>query len=286
MNIFLQFKQKNHSQAYSYDLQLQITKRLIMVIIWAVISFVGTVAVFSISKSVSMSAYEITKNAVVVVCVVVGCFLRCNLQWTRKYAGKINFVLDLCLIWAQFQLFPYLNRDLIAAYGKLAVFLAAWSACLACYAIYFAIQSWWLKIIVPVAQIIYFVIPTVQEEIFFWPIVVVFATQCILIYVSFIYVSELYQRKDFLEKRKVYENYEAIMRIFDDINQGVMIVDPGYKMIYSNRTIDSMFGQPRDNPSLRNLFSQLQVKSITPRLESSATEQIHMTRENEDSVNI
>ena len=284
MNFLLQFKQKNHSQAYDHDLQLQITKRLILVVIWGLISFSGNVATYAMLGFISMSALNVIKLTTIGVCMISVCVLRCNIRRTQRYFGIINFVLDLGLIWAQFQLFPYVGRSGLAAYGKLASFTFGWSVCLGCYATYYAIQNWWLKAIVPIVQMVYMLIPTAQEEKIYWPFIVTIAVQCMAIYVAFIYVAEVFQRKDFLEKRKVYENYEALMRIFDDINQGVMIVDPNYKRIYSNRTIDTMFNQSQDNPSLEDLFSQIQVKSLTPKLETFATEPIQMPHE-DDSVN-
>ena len=69
------------------------------------------------------------------------------------------------------------------------------------------------------------------------------------------------------------------MRIFDDIIQGVMIVDPNYKLIYSNRTIGSMFSQAQNTLALESLFSQIQVKSIHPQLDILITERIQMTQD-------
>ena len=283
MNIFLQFKQKSHSVAYNHDMQLQVTKRLIMVVIWALISVGGTIASFSIAKTIAMSSYDITKQTAIVVSVAGLIFLRCNLQKTKKYLGIINIALDLCLIYVQLILFPYVGGNGLAAFGKLGAFTLGWCACLGCYATYFAIANWWLKAIVPILQIIYFLIPTAEAEAY-WPLIAVFAVQCMVIYAVFIYISEVYQKKDFLEKRKVYENYEAIMRIFDDIIQGVMIVDPNYKLIYSNRTIELMFKRQESSSSLENLFSQIHVKSISPRLEMFMTEAIQVSGDQEDSV--
>ena len=285
MNILLQFKQKSHSEAYDHDLQLQVTKRLIMVVIWALIQVFGTIANLVTMKVMIMTAFDISKMATIFVLLAGLIVLRCKLQKVKKYLSKINIVLDVCLIWAQFILFPYVGKNGLDSFGKLGVFTLSWCVCLGCYSTYFAVANWWLRAIVPILQIIFFLVPTIQQEIL-WPFILVFAIECMVIYVAFIYVYELYQRKDFLEKRKVYENYEALMQIFDDIIQGVMIVDTNYNLIYSNRTIGSLISYTQNTRSLESLFSDIQVKSMTPRLEAFMTEPIQMFCEPEDSVTI
>lgn len=282
MNILLQFKQKSHSEAYSHDLQFQITKRLMMIIIWAVLSIVAKIASYAIIKNLNMHASEIVRMVITLGLLVGLCVLRCNLQRTKKHLDKINIVLDLCLIYVQFVFIPYIGGAVLNYYGKLGVWTLSWVLCIACFSTYFAIAHWWLKIIFPILQVVYFLVPTVQEERF-WPIILILCVECVVVYGSFVYINELYKKKDFLEKRKVYENYEAILRIFDDINQGVMIVDANYSLIYSNRTVELMFNQSQRNLSLENLFSQIQVKSMSPGLELHLTERVQ-TNCDDDSV--
>ena len=280
MNILLQFKKKSHSEAYSHDLQLQVTKRLIMVIIWALTHIGEKFAVLGIYGSVTMSSLDISKMTMIFVLVAALAVLRCNLRRARKYQALIDIILDLCLIYGQFVFYPLVGKGTLDIFTRLGNFAYGWVACLACYSIYFAIANWWLKVIVPLVQVACIVVPAVQlEHKLLSPVIIILACECLILYGGFIYVHEYFRRRDFLEKRKVYENYEAVMRIFDDIIQGVMIVDPNYKLIYSNRTIGSMFSQAQNTLALESLFSQIQVKSIHPQLDILITERIQMTQD-------
>ena len=284
MNIFLQFKKKSHAEAFSHDLQLQVTKRLIMVSIWAGITLVGTIVSFILAKRISMTALVLAKNLVLLFALCVLCFVRCYIQQVKKYMTWINLLLDICLIFVQVVLYPLIGSKGTNSFDKTSIFVLGWCLCLGCYSIYYAVVNWWLKAIFPVLQVAFFLIFVIGNQKYSWAVAVV-AAQCVAMYLIYSYIYERYQRYDFLEKWKIYENYEATRKIFDDIIQGIMIVDENYKIIYSNRTIDLMFNRPKFS-SVDKLLSQIHVKTITPRLEILATEPILTSNESgEESVN-
>ena len=280
MNVFLQFKKKSHSVAYDHDLELQVAKRLWMILVMVIMN-VGTLFVNWAALGVGLSKmapYDIARTVALVV--LLGCLfiLKCTFHRATNYLGKINFFLDICLIYCAFVPFPYLGKEGLIPLTKFGVWVIVWSFSLMAFSSTFAIANWWLRATGPIFQVIFFLVPMTQEELF-WRAIIIVVFECLILYACFTYIGEKFQRKDFLEKRKVYENYEAIKRIFDDIIQGIMIVDPNYNLIYSNRTIDVMFGRSHDNRSLDVLFSQIQVKSINPQLETLATERIQTTHD-------
>ena len=284
MNILLRFKQKNHAEAYAHDLQLQVTKRLAMVIIWALLHVAEKFFSLGYYKAVSMTPYDISKMTTIFVLVAGLVILRCNLRRTRKFFTAVNLFLDLCLIWAQFVLYPLVGKGSLDIFTKLGIFAYSWLICISVISTYLAIANWWIKLSIPIIQIVYILVPTIQQEHkLLSPVLIYLACQSAVLYFSYIYIYELFQRKDFLEKRKVYENYEAIMQIFHDIIQGVIIVDPHYNIIYKNRTSGVMFNLAQNTRSLDSLFSHIQVKSITPQLEVMTTERIQ-TSSHDDSV--
>ena len=278
MNIFLQFKKKSHSEAYDHDLEIQVSKRLSMIIVMSIINVISMCSNWILAKRVSMATYDATKRAAIIALLIGLCLLKWKFHRVKKYLGKINFVLDLCLMYFMFVPFPLIGPKQFDPLTKLGTVTLMWSISLICFTSTYAISNWWLRALGPIIQVIYFFVPTYYGEKF-WSIILIATIECLLLYGGFIYVYELYQRKDFLEKRKVYENNEALMKIFDDIIQGVMIVDPHYKLIYSNKTIDKMFNKPKGEWSLDHLFSQIQVKSTTPHLENLITEQIQITQD-------
>lgn len=281
MNIFLQFKKKSHSEAYAHDLESQVNKRLWMITVSVILNITSLLISWAIVKVVSISTFDLTKAVALYTILVSLCFLKCKFRRMKKYIGKMNFLMDLCLIYCSFQAFPLINPHLLDPLTKLGAFTLMWSISLTSFTSTYVFANWWLRAIGPIIQLIYFVVPTVQREPIpiLRSIILHIAIESLIGYFCIIYIFERYQRKDFLEKRKVHENYEAIMKIFDDIIQGVMIADPNYKLIYSNRTIDSMFGQRQEHHSLENLFSQIQVKSISPQLDIMSTERIQTTQD-------
>ena len=282
MDIFLRFKKKGHSVAYDHDLELQVAKRLWMILAMAITNLGSVFVTWAVVGVVTApTPWDITKTVLIYVLLGCLCFLKWKFRYCKKHLNKINFFLDIFLIYYAFQPFPFIGRAGLAPITKPGLWLLVWTYSLLCFSTTYAITNWWLRSLGPIAQVIFFLIPIAQEEML-WRIITVVVAQCLTLYFCIIYIFERYQRKDFLEKRRVYENYEAIMRIFDDIIQGVMIVDPKYKLIYSNRTVDSMFGQQQVNRSLEYLFSQMQVKSIFPQLEVMITERIQTT--NDESV--
>ena len=279
MNIFLQFKKKSHSVAYDHDLEIAVTKRKWMMA-WMTIMNLGAMFLnWGIARRAYVSKYELTKTIAIISLFISLCLLKWKFHRVKKYLSKINFVLDIILIYFAFIPFPLLNPRQFDPLTSLGTVTLMWSVSLICFTSTYAIANWWLRALGPIIQVIYFFIPTIIGEPY-WQAIIVVAIECLILYGGFIYIYEKYQRKDFLEKRKVYENYEAILQIFDDINQGVMIVEPNYKFIYSNKTIDKMFRKPEQGEwSLDHLFSQITVKSITPLLENLVTDQIQMTQD-------
>ena len=288
MNIFLQFKKKSHSLAYDHDLELQVTKRLWMVVVAAITNLSSMFTNWGILKKVQVGTYELTKTIAILLLLAGLILLKCKFHKVKKYLGKINFLLDLFLIYCSFMPYPWVNPNQFDIFTKLETVTAMWSISLLCFTCTYAIANWWLRATIPMIQIISYLVPTVQRAQI--PIlgkfILVACIHCLILYFCTIYIYELFQRKDFLEKRKVYENYEAIMRIFDDIIQGVIIVDPNYNLIYSNRTFRSIFNQDSRSRPVESLFSQIRVKSINPQLENFTTERILTTTQEESVIYI
>ena len=276
MNIFLQFKKESHAEAYEHDLELQVAKRFWMILVFT-IAVVGFIIInWILTKSLTLQPYDIGKTVATFVLLAGIIILKYNFRRCKRYISKINFFLDICMIYCVFVPFPYMYREALMVLTKVGVWVMAWTFSIMAISATFAISNWWLRTLGPIFQVVFFMIPMIQEEIL-WRVILVFIFAYLFIYVCYTYIGERYQRKDFLEKRRVYENYEALLTIFDDIIQGIMIADPKYNLIYSNRTIDFMFGQQQVNRSLEYLFSQIQVKSTTPQLDTMSTERIQTT---------
>lgn len=288
MNFLLQFKDKKHAEAYSHDHQLQVNKRLAMVVTWTVLNLLASLVLFLLYGIANFTPLDNAKLSLQIVSIITLIVVKCKFQRAQKYIRIINFVLDIFLIFVIFIFYPLLGADPVNIFGKLGIFVIAWCTCLATYSIYYFVMSWWIRAFIPVLQIGFYLVFVVEREPFS-SIVITFAVECISIYLLYIYIHERYQRLDFLEKRRVYENYEAIKKIFDDIIQGVLLVDRSYNIIYSNQTVYALLNCQQnqfrqEGPSLRELFSQVYVKTLLPRMELTAADGMRTTLESDEEV--
>ena len=275
MNIFLRFKEKNHAKAYSHEFQLLTNKRIIMVLLWTLITVLANIIQMTINRKIHLTFFYIIRLVMLFISLCGLCCLKRNALRIRRHIHLVNIVLDICLMINQIIVYPLLGKESIEAFGKSGVFLIAWCSSLICFSLYYFLVNWWMRVIGPVIQVLYFVVTICDGEMS-KTTTITLAVQAMLTYSVFIYINERYQRIDFLEKRKVYENYESIKKIFDDIIQGVIIIDRECQVIYCNQTANVMFDlrtgmlEAESHCALRSVLSQLRVKSIYPRIEMSS----------------
>ena len=280
MNVFLRFKRKTHLEGYSHSLLLQVQKQITMLCLSAITMVTGLVILVAISRNPSSSLPKIFMSIrilIIIISLITLCYLRQNIlkvSQTRVYL--LNLTIDLLLILIQFIFYPAVEVAGIEIHGKFGVYVMGWATALGCCAIYFIVINWWLRALAPVVQAVYFFVFLPKNDVL--PAqVCVFSLLAVCLFSLCIYFHEKYLRRDFLEKRKVYENHEAMKKIFEDIIQGVVIIDQEYKIIYANPAINTMFNRPKTQmepcSSFEGLFSEIIVKAVSSRLETVAGEE-------------
>lgn len=289
MNCLLQFKDKSHFKIYAHDLTLQVRKRITQILLLAL----GYIIVYIVSYTTKSTEGDprskylvIVRAALIVLAIVVSVLLKRFVHRLKDHFGKLNFIFDLCLMVAQASFFPLLGNVAINDFDTLGVYVWAWSVSLHAVAVYFIFAHWWMKVLTSIIQMgyfLYFVIKRVEDSHHVTSLVLE-AFNGVFLYLVVIYVQEQYQRKDFLEKRKIYENYEALMKIFDDISQGITIIDSHCNQVYSNRTIHGMFGKKPGSWTVEELLSEFQVKSIFPLVNCDKTPRISSVTEEKPLV--
>lgn len=289
MNFLLQFKDKKHAEAYSHDIQLQVNKRLAMVVTWFSLNITANLILFGLYRISLTNPVDLTKLSLLLASIITLLLVKYNIRRVQKYIRAINFILDMFLFYVIFVFFPLLGAETAAAFGKLGIFVLSWCTSLGYYSIYYFFTNGWLRAIAPVVQIGFYLVFVMQTEILSKMLVII-AVESLVIYLLYIYINERYQRIDFLEKRRAYENSEAIKKIFDDIIQGIMIIDQQCSIVYSNQTVYTMLGHQQHQLAqyarpLDELFSQLFIKAISPRMEAGA-ERIRTTRESDDEAQL
>ena len=270
MNCLLQFRNKNHFEAYSHDLVLQLRKRVLMIFFMGV-DFIVVYVIMLATRSTSIDSGSkalVYFRAAMVVLGVVGLFLIMKFnQKLKRFLGILNLIFDLCVMISAATFYPLTGGTSVNNLDKFGVYMWAYSNSLCSVAIYFLFAHWWMKMFTAAAQIfffLHFIIRDLENPI---PIAGL-ALQGLALYLFGIYINEKFERIHFLEKRKIYENYEALMKIFDDISQGIIIIDQQYHKVYANRTMNVMFEKDlKEDWRAEGLFSELQVKSVFPPVE-------------------
>ena len=289
MNLFLQFKNNSYATAYSHDLKLQLKRRT------AMISLI--IVVFIIANGISLGlnpALGPTRSKILIcfrlgVCILTfgGIYLlKRNVSKCKKHIGKINIILDVLTAMSPFVVYPLAGNYALDRFSNLGMFIYSWSTAVCTFAMAFTFGNWWMKAVVSIAQYIYFFIFLFQQESYCIPIFI-FGIEAIILYLALTYLQEKYDRINFLEKQTIYDNYEAIKKIVDDISQGIMIVDQSNEVIYANRIVYTLLNQDQQQSvSLSTLFSQVNVKSISPQIpiDILQTERVLSTRECENVI--
>ena len=284
MNILLRFKQEKYSQAYSQDTQLHFQKRVAFMLLFTTLSLGGYCISFAANQNTYstvskwLSGARLVLMSATVLCLF--CLSRIRLK-TARYAKCVSICLDIFFIFLLFISYPLTGSAVIDTFEKSGVFVIAWCSGIGSFAMYFIIANWWVRVLVPIIQIIYFLSFAVMRESDS-EIIVLVAIESVVLFLFYNYFNEKQQRKTFLEQRKLHENSETIKSILDDISQGIMIIDQQTNLVYANRTVNRMFGGSREIYSVNSLFSELHVKSILPRMESLTTEQISTSQDQDD----
>ena len=284
MDIFLRFKNKKHADAFNLDLEQQAHVRLVMIGLAGAVGVVISTFMASSTPQVVNKASHILRTIrfILMLTNFVGNYLlKKYMHRLKPQAPKLLVILDLISCTSQFVIYPIAGNVSVDDFSKLGVYVWAWYAGFCAFSIYFTLWSWWIKVLNVISQMAYFFYFVIKREPIFTPILslgLIGASTFVILS----YVQELYLKKDFLEKIKIYENYEALKRIFDDISQGIIIVDTKLSTIYANRTVDIMFHrQPSQEViAITSLFARIQVKSMIPFLASVITERIMVSQEN------
>ena len=282
MDIFLRFKSKSHREAYSQGLELQLRKRCVTMTVLAVLFILINI----ISYAIYPNAGSLGSKMLVVSRIITGliallgiCLMKRKANRFQRYAFFINIVLDILLIFISFAFYPLLGNVGVDGFSKLGVYVIAWSTCYAVCFVSYLLAHWWMRIVMLITQMSFFLVFVMEREPSPVPILLL-AIEGFLLFLSMNYIQERYERLDFFEKRKMYDNYEAIKKIFDDISQAIMIVDTNNQIVYSNQAVHQLFnGSEGQNLSVNSLFSLVKVKSMFPNIETLITEQIVSTRE-------
>ena len=284
MDIFLRFKEKKHAEAYSWDIELQIHRRIVISAIGCgITTFIYGIMYLWMPNVGSRTCQLLlaTRFLLYILHLLGYYWVKKNIHRLKPKASTLLNLIDLVWCASQFVIYPISGNITVDNFNKVGIYVWAWCAALCSYFAYIILFSWWLKVLNLLTQMAFFFYFVAEREPMYAPIFT-FALIGVSCFVFLSYTMEMYKKSDFLEKRKIDENYEAIKRIFDDICQGIVIVDTKFNTIYANRTVESMFNRksPQKALAIEDLFAELEVKTIIPVRVSLSHERLLPSRGN------
>ena len=200
----------------------------------------------------------------------------------QNHMYKIIFVAYITASLAVFTIYPLTGGLMLDSLSKLGAYQWAWACTVAQFTMIQTLGTWWMRVVVATLQAGFFAVFLFQREPYHDSIFLTLFLYGFVFYVATLYLQERFNRLDFLEKREIYENYEAIKKIFNDISQGIMRVGQENEIIYANRAVHTIFNQDSQALSLAEISAQIYVKSVFPPfpMDILSTERGLLTQEN------
>ena len=277
MNWYLSFKNKADEEAFTDTSEHQIKQRVykLIFIVAMYVLFNGIRLLVAPSTGTLSNNLLILSRIILLTLAAIGshCYRR-NFRKLQKCRCLINFALGVLVIAGQFGTYPLASNANLANLSGFGLSVWGWAIGLLFFSSLNLLEYWWMGIAAIVIQSGYFfVILALRDG---EPIIdMTFMAQGVILYVVTAFLGERTKRLHFLEERKNYKNHLAILKIFDDISQGIIILDHSLEVLYSNRSVNLMFME-RENQTLllRTVFDNFHVKKIVPDVEPQFTRRL------------
>ena len=281
MNIFLKFRSPTHDKAYAQDFVLQFRKRCRMCLlnfVFYMISFLIVTLTDRGSGNIAPKiSYAFRLSGFLTVIIIAYCLER---RWKKpkKYMHIVNAFLDVLIFLVMFTYYPLITGVSISVFGEVGVFFLQFSNGYLVANSLSLLGNWWIRVFAIIAQYVFFIVFILLREEIIAPLI---ATQLfnVIICSCWVYLNEKYERLNFLEKRKDYENFEALKKIFDDVSQGIAIIDRiDYSNFYQNHSVNEIFDS-EVSIDWKRLFPQIKVRKINPNIELGCKSRISLISE-------
>lgn len=259
MNFCLGFKKSKHSEAFVSDFSTRVKRKFINGLI-----INGWIAVTAIAQRIVSSSgspteiWSFTRISITLFWILALFFVSFKLEKFKKCHKLIFLLFDLVQCFGSLSLLPIFIKTEVK-YELLSPITNSWCSGLQYIAGILLIESWQIKVLHLLCQIVFFSVYIGIVKSDATPIV--YLVCVFFMYAFFFYFREKFTRMEFLEKRKIYEDSEAVKSILDDITEGIVIINQQKKILYFNQPVQKMF--QLDNSTIDDLFCRLKIKSMT-----------------------
>lgn len=260
MNVWLGFKNSKHYDAYVSNFPTRVKRKFIIGLIVN-----GSFAVSVIAQRIALGAkptsfaekWALTKISISLLWIIGVFSIRLKLEKFKKYHKLIFFLFDIVQSCAAFNFHPIVSMGKVAGIQPSTI---TWISGLHYVAALLLIESWKIRVVHVFSQVLLFLVYIESVEKITIP-VLVFLIIAFLMFSSFFYFREKFTRMEFLEKRKMYEDSEAVKSILDDITEGIVIINKQKKILYLNQPVQKML-KLNQHETTDDIFSRIRIKSV------------------------
>lgn len=265
MDLLLRFKSRTHSQTFSSDLSIRLRNRFYLGLAvngGYVILIINDITTHSSIDKKFMSSWCYTRLALVIIwTLLMQCFCR-KTTILMRYANLIQGILDGIMVFCAATDFMWVttNQTYLSAVDVRGEELVSWSTGLIFSCSLLLINSWIIRIVACIAKfIILTLVIYTSVDISNWKIGILAVVLIIQAYT--VYNRERYDRIQHIERIKVFQDSQAVLKILDDITEGILIIDESRNIRYSNMPVKKIFQS--SNPKLNHLFANVSVKNVS-----------------------
>lgn len=263
MDFCLRFKKRDHLQAFESDFTTRVKRTLVLGVLinggYAICVLAQRLVDNDARNSVS-TIFAFSKTAAAILWILGVFLIRMRLEKFKKYHKLIFILFDIFQCLAIINLYPNLSQGQLKRYGGIGLLITGWCSGIRYICGLKLIETWQIKVLHIVGETIYFAI--YLEKIEDHPISqIISLLLTFVMYVLILYFAEKFTRKEFLEKRKMYEDSEAVKSILDDITEGIVIINQQKKIVYLNQPVQKMF-HLEQHKTTDDLFSRIKTKSM------------------------
>ena len=262
MNVLLGFKSDQHSNAFFSSFSVRVRRK-----VFEGLAINGT-NVLSIIVQLILEPGTITSNSLIWIFIKLSIALfwmlgilciRMRLEKLRKYHKIIFLLFNVLQTLSLTNLFPYFSQAQQKSLGPLGLLIYGWCIGIEYVCGSVLIDSWQMKVMHCLGQVIFFAVYVFEVEAQPRSVFIILLAMFFMFSFS-VYLREKYTRVDFLEKRKIYENSEAVKTILDDITEGIVIINQNKDILYLNQPVQRMF--KLEDQTTASLFSKFKIKSF------------------------
>lgn len=269
MDCLLRFKLKSHHDAYTHDILHQLSKRVTLSIILFLIYLASMIAIFIADPEILPPGAPASigiRMGISVIYVIIMWILRWKANKLQRKIKLINTVLDIIGIVTSYSLYPLFVNVNLDKFGPMGIMVWGWSNSSLFFSFCTVLASWWSRILGVSAQMVNFLVFSASNELHSRALII-FGIEAVLFCASSVYIVEWYERKHFLELQRAQENSGALKKIFEDINEGIVIFDKKLQVLYANKIVSTVFGMTEEALSVERILESIKVRGISPAIE-------------------